>query len=668
MRLWLEQKVKDAEKIWDDVPLNISFRSTKSVLQAVDAVFTGPMQQGVSESIVRHESHRRGQAGRVELWPLFETPPADPFEAWKPPTEIIETRDGAALLANHIADQIKNWIDKSEHLPSYNRTIRPGDIMILLRTRNSFFNQISKALKDRKIPVSGTDRMILNDQIAVQDLIAFAQFALQTQDDLTLACILKSPLIGMDEDTLFKLAYDRPGSLWSALLASDHQNIIEYLNRTLHNAAHLRPFDFFSALLHSKCPADSISGLRAFQARLGRDVLDPIDEFLNIVLDYEAHHVPSLQEFIHWQAHEQTEIKREMDDKGDFVRIMTVHGAKGLQAPIVILPDTTRIQRGQPSKADRRLLWPDKTGLAMPLWSPRKDQSFLAYEAALSQINEREDEEYRRLLYVAMTRAEDRLYLAGYQGKKAPLPDSWYYALQKGIESLPDIETLENGVLRLDNPQTQDPDKARNEPQKQAEKITLPAYLFQPAPPERSEAVFRPSRDGEHEPAVFSPLQESNQYRFQRGNLTHKLLEFLPDLPEGKRIAAAENFLNRFAADLPSDIRASIASETLQILHHPDFAAVFGPGSRAEVPVTGRMKDGRIISGQIDRLLVTDKEILIIDYKTNRPPPLDSKDIPLIYRNQMAAYAEAIAQIYPGRTISCALLWTDGPRLMPLKA
>ncbi|MGB4108211.1 MAG: double-strand break repair helicase AddA [Alphaproteobacteria bacterium] len=668
-RDWLEKKIRGAEKNWDDVPLTVSFRSVKSVLQVVDAVFAPPaMQDGVSGAAVTHSSHRHGQGGLVELWPIFETPEADEILPWTPPIDVTEGKDGAARLAAHIAKTVRGWLDdQNAILPARGRRIRAGDVMILFRTRNALFRHVAKALKDEKVPVSGADRMILNEQISVQDLLCCAEFALQPLDDLNLACLLKSPLIGMNEDALFDLAHPRPGKLWDALRKSGYAEITAYLSRLLTNAA-LGPFDFFTFILQSPCPADERSGLRAMQKRLGRDIMDPLDELLNAALDFESAFPPALQTFLHRQLRGHAEIKRDMEESGDFVRLMTIHGAKGLQAPIVILPDTVH-SRAPRGKADRRLLWPEKTGLRVPLWSPRAGETFTEHAAALAAVQTEQDKETRRLLYVAMTRAEDRLYLAGCSGKSNPAPESWFFALRAGLESLGETELQADATLRLENPQLpgKKPDRPDRETAQAQNTEAPPLWLFEKPRAEPPPApLLRPSRAEEFEPAFNSPLQLERKHRFRRGTLTHKLLEFLPNIPDAKREIAAKNFLDRFAADLPTDIRGSITQETLTVLSHPDFAAVFGPGSVAEVPLAGVLEDGRTVSGQVDRLLVTDTEILVVDFKTNRPPPTRPEDVPAIYRTQMDAYAAILARIYPGRTISCALLWTDGPLLMPL--
>ena len=669
MRADFKARVRNAGQIWDDLPLNISFRSTQSVLKAVDAVFAAPAaRKGLGLAKIDHISYRRGQAGRVEIWPLCEAPERPETDPWQPPLDIRQTSSAPALLAAQIATAIRGWLDKGEILPSHGRPIKPGDIMILVRTRTAFVGQLTKALKDLDIPVSGVDRMIPGQQLPVMDLMAMAEYALLPVDDLTLACVLKSPLLGLDEDTLFDLAAKRgETSLWQALQASTrHKDIGSYLNNLITRAADAHPYEFFSHILQTPCPGDAISGARAIRGRLGDDAMDPIDELLNAALTFERNNIPSLQGFLHTQRNAETQVKRELGEAGSEVRIMTVHGAKGLQAPIVILPDTTQARRKSPDKPDKRLLWPDKTGMGLPLWAPRQVYECQAYTDSLAVLDERMEEESRRLLYVAMTRAEDRLYITGYKSGKNIDPTSWYNYIAPALESISEIERLEDGILRLDNPQISDSDKTKEQKIPIGRFETLPDWLYKPAPEEPDPpAPLVPSRPSESDQTVFSPLHIADIYRFRRGNLTHKLLEILPLLSPDRHTQAAQDYIRRTGSDLKEDIRQDIVRETLAILAHPEFAAIFGTGSLAEVPVTGLM-DGRLVSGQIDRLLVTKKDILIIDYKTNRPPPRHVHDVSPLYLRQMQAYAATLRAIYPGRTVRAALLWTDGPRLMPL--
>lgn len=668
MRAHFAHKITESKKNWEPVDLNISFRTTPSVLKLVDHVFASEtMRKGLGDLPLEHRPWRYKQAGLVELWPLCENEETETADPWEPPTTIVNAKSGSARLAENIAEQISGWINRSEILDAYNRPIKPGDIMILVRTRGPIVDQITRALKSKHIPVSGNDRMVLNDQLAVQDFLAFAEFALLASDDYTLACLLKSPLLGLNEDDLFNFCTARKTNLWNEIQKSANPEIVKYLQEVIKKSRKLSPFEFFSWLLQSPCPADEKSALRAMTARLGADALEPIEELLNAALTFESDHTPSLQNFLHWQKRSGGEIKREMEEAGNAVRIMTVHGSKGLQAPIVILPDTTRTARHVPGQNDKRMLWPDKTDLPVPLWSPRKDLDFTLFKEKFETLENRFDEEYRRLLYVAMTRAEERLYIGGYKTKKEPMAECWYNYIASSMPTLDGVEELENGALRLTNAASGNPDKTEKENTSETPDITIPDWALNPAPAEPTPPrPLVPSRPSEEEPAALSPLQSPGLERFRRGNLTHKLLQVLPDLSLDIRQAAGQTYLQKFAPDLPENIRTDILNETVAILNHPEFAPLFGPGSQAEVPVTGLIGNDNLISGQIDRLKITEDTICIIDYKTNRPPPADPAHIPAIYHSQMKAYHDALAAIYPGRTVKCALLWTDGPRLMSL--
>ncbi|HOO80928.1 MAG TPA: double-strand break repair helicase AddA [Alphaproteobacteria bacterium] len=669
-----ERKTKNALQTWDSVPMNISFRSTSSVLNAVDSVFAAAhTRKGLSALPIEHTAFRRGQAGLVELWPLFESDECGQTDLWTPLTSAEEAQTGRKKLSVHIAKTIKTWLSTQEILPSKACPIRPGDIMILVRTRSNLVNQIAYELKNLNVPVSGLDRMVLSQELAVQDLLAAAECALQPLDDLTLASVLKSPLIGLNEDEIFNLsAYRGKKSLWESLQASDHQKITAYLKNLLTLSKKTTPFEFFSHILQSPCPTDTISARRAIMRRLGKDTLDPLDELLSLARTVEKQSPPSLQKFIHDRRASHQEIKREHhSDNGETdgeVRIMTIHGSKGLQAPIVILPDTITSAAKEAARAEKRLLWPNQTGLNLPLWSPRKECDYQAYREAMGALNQRLDEEYRRLLYVAMTRAEDRLYIGGALGKsQSPekLPGGcWYDLIAQGLQNLEDIEDLKNGGLRLTNPQIHEPEKPKV-PGKTAPLIEPTPQWLHTHPPSESQTttIIRPSHIAD---TAISPLQGTNNQRFVRGNLTHKLLQLLPTIPRKNWENTAQAFLKRYAKTLSAEIRGEIACETLKVLNHPDFAPLFGPGSMAEVPISGHLEGKGLISGQIDRLYIDENTISIIDYKTNRPPPENPAQIPEIYRSQMHTYAAVLKKIYPGRTIHAALLWTDGPILMPL--
>ncbi|NUB23069.1 double-strand break repair helicase AddA, partial [Azospirillum formosense] len=437
MRRHFQTRAKAAERDWHAVALDMSFRSTATVLQTVDAVFglDGAKDGVASETspVIRHRAFRRGHAGLVELWPPVKPAEAADPPAWAPPVEREAADSPSARLAAVIADTIRDWTHRGESLESRGRPIQPGDVMVLVRRRTAFVTELVRALKDRAVPVAGVDRMVLTEQLAVMDLMALCEFLLLPEDDLTLATVLKGPLIGLTEDQLFDLAHGRRGTLWRALVAKAEDDPAyrparRYLGAQLARTDFLAPYELFAGLLAAPCPADPDgSGRRALLKRLGPDAQDPLDEFLAVCLAFEKTEPPSLQNFLAWLAASEAEIKRELEQGGGRVRIMTVHGSKGLQAPIVFLPDTL----GTPTQSPP-ILWPDE-GCAVPLFAARRSQEDALCAEARARANRRRDQEYRRLLYVALTRAEDRLYVCGYQGKKEPSEACWYKLVEAAM-------------------------------------------------------------------------------------------------------------------------------------------------------------------------------------------------------------------------------------------
>ncbi|MBI3441341.1 MAG: double-strand break repair helicase AddA [Proteobacteria bacterium] len=675
MQKFFGTRVNELQEGWE-VFLEYSFRSTRAVLEMVDGVFSNAhIRKGVVFSLereIRHLPSRLGQAGLVELWPLVKTAVKEKNTPWQLPTEIDAGDSAAGRLARQIAVTIKSWLDKKEVLASRGRPIRAGDVMILVQSRSIFVELLMRSLKSMGVPVAGVDRMVLTEEIAVMDLLALAQFALLPEDDLMLANLLKSPLVGFSEEELYQLCYQRKHSLW-AVVREKNPALASWLRGKIVKAGRVTPYEFFAEVLTTPCFADPVSGRRAFYSRLGFDIQDALDEFLNSCLHYEQSHTPSLQKFIDWFSRGEAEIKREQERGGaDLVRIMTVHGSKGLQAPIVFLPDTVKKAHDH-SRGRVRLLWPeDETGV--PLWSSRAEFDAPIYAAQQKAAQERQEEEYRRLLYVALTRAEDRLYICGYHGAKKAKPDCWYHLVADAFPS--HARQIESGVSedgevlytrRLEHQQEAAPEKEKDLKEKSATvQAPLPTWVGrapaeEPSPPQ----PLTPSRPHDDEPAVKGPLTAAEGWRFSRGLIVHQILEILPQLPPERWEVTLARYLARPRLGMPPEQQSSFAREILAVLRHPEFSAIFGQGSRAEVPVVGLTAD-KILSGQMDRVLVTDKEILVVDYKTNRPPPHLVEDVPAIYLKQMAAYRSVIQNIYPHHQVRCALLWTDGPLLMPL--
>lgn len=686
MQRYFGAKVRDVQEGWE-ILLEHSFRSTRTVLELVDRVFALPdVKRGVVADIgrdIRHLAFREGHAGIVELWPLFVQQKKQKGDAWQVPSAVESGDEARARLCRKIATTIRGWVDTGEMLASKGRPIRYRDVMILVQSRG-FVDQLMRALKDAHVPVAGVDRLKLKDEIAVMDVLALASFALQTHDDLTLATLLKSPLISMEEEELFILCHGRRGHLWP-VLQDVRPDVACYLDQFIRKAGQATPYEFFASIFSMPCPHDAVSGKRAFFGRLGHGIEDAIGEFLNICLHYEQAHTPLLQGFIDWFARSDAEVKREQDQMAeDQVRIMTVHASKGLQAPIVFLPDATKVIHDH-NKGRVRLLWPSETdraaGRNLILWSPRSEFSAKPYADWQTEAQERQMEEYRRLLYVAMTRAEDRLYICAAQGVKKSKDGCWYDLVARGFpEDAEKIEwTGEAGdggyALRLSHPQTAPVKKMAVEAPGasfDAARKPLPDWMHAPPPEEPAlPDPLAPSKpDEDEEESALGPLQQPENWKFRRGLILHQILEVLPQLPRDQWPVVLKNYLARPGLELSPTAQMRFAEETMAVLDHPDFAPIFGAGSRAEVPIVGLAGTDalspRILSGQIDRLLVSADRILVVDYKTNRPPPSDVKNVAPVYLKQMAAYRAVLGHIYPGRPVQCALLWTDAVRLMPL--
>ncbi|MGE0120606.1 MAG: double-strand break repair helicase AddA [Dongiaceae bacterium] len=669
---------------WDEVPLTISFRSSAAILDAVNAVFAQPAAQNglfITGGWPHHEPSRVGQAGLVELWPPAEPLDPVPSQPWDLPTERRAGDSPRGRLAQLVAERIAAMIRSGERLESRGRPVVAGDILVLVRRRDALVEELVHELKQRGVPVAGVDRMLLMEQIAVMDLVALGQFLLLPEDDLTLAAVLKSPFVGLTEDELFALAHPRDDRhLWTELKRRSEKNPAfkrahAVLSRLLAHADFMPPYELYADLLGRG------GGRQALLQRLGPDAADPIDEFLNLALAFERAHVPSLQGFLQWLGSGAVEVKRDLDqDAGGQVRIMTVHGAKGLQAPIVFLPDTMQTPRHT-----ARLLWIEgKGGRRLPLWSPRVAYDDTAAAGARDAQRRLDAQEHNRLLYVALTRAEDRLYVCGWHGRQTPAGDCWYHLIAEGITGLAQPAAFdcraELGAQgwsgqgrRLAAAQTAGPQReSRARRTMRPIPTDLPTWYASP-PPAEAPGVrpLTPSRPTGAEPSVRTPVGPDDRLRFRRGLLIHRLLELLPELPPERRPETCRRFLARPVHDLDAAAQAEIARETLRILDDPVFAPLFGPGSRAEVRVVGEIAGARgtaVLSGQVDRLVVTAAEVLVLDYKTNRPPPATEDEVPEIYLRQMSAYRAALRRIYADRRISCALLWTDGPRLMPLSS
>lgn len=640
---------------FEKLSLVASFRSTRPVLEFVDAAIglLGHGALGMAGEIPSHSSEVPGP-GFVELWPPICAGPGendDGEEQW--------IDDAVRENAARIARQVKAWLDDGLMLESKGRPIRPEDIMILVKRRGELAQLLVARLYTEGVPVAGVDRLRLNAPLAVQDLLATIRFALQPEDDLSLASLLVSPLIGWTQEELLERAIPRKGSLWRHLSAH-HRDRLAPLDAMLARADFTTPYQFLEEIL-----SGPLDGRRRLLERLGEEALDPIEELLSAALDFETSSTPSLQRFLDWFDRGEVEIVRDAAQPRDAVRVMTAHGAKGLQAPLVILADAT----ADPDAALRSALMWKPLGLMepLPVFRPRKEERAGTIDHEVIAADERERQEHWRLFYVAATRAEERLVIAGSLSAKwqgVPPPDSWYGVAAGTFDAL--------GVPAGDYrgfSGTTPPTVARPRVGARAEKpepAALPDWARQPAPQEqRPPRPLAPSSLGEDEVADPPPTP-AMRLAAERGRLMHALFERLPAVAPAERTAAASRWLEQVGQVADANERASIIEAARRVIENPLNAAMFGPDSLAEAPISAVLEDGIVVAGTVDRLLINDHLVRIVDFKTGRQVPRDLGDVPTYHLRQMGAYAAALAVIFPGRVIEVALLYTNGPTLLPI--
>ena len=684
------------DKKFEDINLRLSFRSVPDVLSAVDEVFSElENYSGLSRDCepTVHNTVRYSHPGMVDIWPMIAKIPQEEPENWIEPVDQLTQNDPQIQLANKIAAQIQEWLAQETILEGKGRPIHAGDILILVRSRDRFASALTRELKQRNIPVAGSDRLRLTDHIAVMDLLALVRVVLRPQDDLSLAAVLKSPLFGFDEDLLLKLAHGRgPTSLYSALQKFAQKNQIadaalQQLDMLQNRADNMPVYEFFAQLLGAD------GGRRKILARIGREAEDVLDAFLAQTFIHEQSELPGLESFVDWLQSSAPEIKREFDLKDNTIKIMTVHAAKGLEAPIVFLADKgAPPYHGRYDPAIVTIGQSSGSGENTPafLWITDKKSASLASLEALAKIKYQAEAEYMRLLYVAMTRAEDRLIICGTCGSNGPNEMSWHKVVCRALLDKSSEHLNEKGKLAFHRWQLERMlsavDNADEREASPYHPVDLPEWLDEPA--KREAELPRPLTPSGAQAMIDaqdwgalpqSPLlreAKNPSFALQRGIAIHRLLQTLPDMGNiddrenwsSQRRKAAHRYLSVSYPKWNSVDTDQVVIEVFSILEDPEFNQLFEPGSSgAEIAISGTIELGstpRLISGQIDRLIVSDKQVVIVDYKTNRLPPVSASDISEAYISQLALYQLLVRRIYPDHSVNAALLWSETPALM----
>jgi ATP-dependent helicase/nuclease subunit A len=603
--------------------MNTSYRSTSPILEVVDHVFSHtPINLSDTHALkVQHHEHRKEEPGRVALWPLVSKPEREEFiHEWALPITRMHEDSIHMNLAQHIAEHIQKLLKSMEILPSTGKPIEPQDILILVEKRSHMIQHLASLLSEISIPVESSSKLLLKEQLPIMDFMALGRFLINPEDDYSLACILKSPLIndgkGISEETLLMLCYDRHVSLWQRLEEECPKLGIEgdykFLESLLKNVDWSTPFELFTLVVNR--------ARGYFMARFGASINALLNAFLEACIEFEQKNPATLEGFLNYL--EASELNFKTDILGaSGIRIMTVHGSKGLQAPVVILADSTDTPKPH---LDPFLFFEDKK---LFLLRPSQEEQTPETEPSKDLHAALLDSENKRLLYVALTRAQDQLYLTGIDRGKL---NGWYGLVAKTFESL-ETKIGEDGTL-----------------------------VYEPIPFEISSDSPQPSQKESLKTLAahfdYTPLSErasnspdSETIEMARGTQVHKLLELNYSGP-----------LNNYLPWLKLDLEDQDIKSIEELKHNPKFECIFGSNSQSEVELYFSNSLLRI-----DRVVELEKEVHIIDFKTHGSTGKIGH-IPNAYREQLKLYGQALQPFYPKKQIRLFLLWTDAGDLVEI--
>ena len=640
-----------------DLPLNRSFRSCENILNTVDDVIKNSSGVLLPNEDITHIPNRKDSSGLVEVLPLVKRIEDKTSKCFKPPVENINVFNTEVEMANVLATKIRYLLDNeyisdpkkdSDDTKKFIRKIEPKDIMILVKKRN-LADSITKALLAKNIPLAGRDKLSLSDNIAVEDLISLLKFVLFNYDDLSLAEVLKSPLYNLTDDDLFDLCFNRKDeTLFSRLSESEkYKDITNDLKYLIDFSKTALPFEFFDYVLKVQ------NKRKNFISRLGVEVVDVLNGFLSQCLSYDNLKLgKSLSDFYEWFSLNDVEIKRNMEQVNNTVRIMTVHSSKGLEAPVVFLYNANEVL----SSSRDRILWSED----FPMYKTSNFKtSGKIFSDMLDTENTANQEEFYRLLYVAMTRARDRLYVIGSENNSKNAR-TWYSCIKESLLSnpkhriekntninfAPDVFTDDDFVILGEN-DTGEISKTETVISKNFE--TLPEFFNEKVddiPPYNIDIV------------PTSPLSQNDENNTEnalsRGTIIHKLLEYISKF-NGDDI---EKFIDFYLSKTKIEDKDFIKNNILKLYNNSEYNFIFKNKNLSETEIiTSENNISKIL--RVDKIVFNNDEIWIIDYKTDK----QTESVPSAYKKQLDKYKTAIAKIYPDKKIHTAILWINDLKL-----
>ena len=665
VKSFYSKKLKSVGSNLIDLDLNKSYRSSPLILNYINKVFSDPNSLGVK--VVKPHQGTKSLPGRVEIWPIDQKQKTiiSPKVWWESVSET-NSSDSKEIFAERLAKEIR-VILAEKFIPDENsdcikfRKVMPNDIMILFRSRSPLYYEIIEQLNRQHLPTQGADRIILNNDISIKDIISLLKFLDNPLDDLSLAEALKSPFFNISEAKLFEFAYNREESLWLSFLNnSSESDIITEISNLLSQVDTLTTYELLEMILVEN------SGMEKLINRLGSEVYETVEAFLGYVSEFEDNNISSLASFLNWFSKNKLEIKRPPNKEGRQIKVMTIHASKGQESPIVILPDTLN----HSIKMTQSKLVKSKNSIFFKQEKLERCQKISEIERANLVENEFEE---NRLLYVALSRTKYWLIISA-NGKT--LEESWYQKCLLAYEQMSSEEfTVSNEVsgqkMVLEYNWHRESNKANHTIDPVIENINMGVKLKEIDVNKVEKEKLSPTSLKKIYPKPYSRTERINEsldknMSLIRGNLIHSLFEKLSKVENSKRQIVAKNIAKIHFPELKENYVESAIAETLSVMRAKENKRFFSREARFEITIMGALEGIGKINGKIDCLLINDKEIEIVDFKTDRNPPKSVSEVSAAYIMQLGIYSSLIQRSFPDLPIFSYILWTKSNSIMPI--